>query len=141
MAYAASLLLTLLPIHAVEEKEPVIQQRNGWILISGNAEDGAKRGPLPWTYAIKASAITSIRIETDTLRADNPDGTTKRFQDATDEDVRSVPAVIEITTTELTSGGDYRRYTVRGLNHATAPPLLERILGAIFETSVKESGE
>ena len=96
---------------------------------------------MPWTYAIRASEVTSLRIETDTLRADNPDRSTKRFHDATEEEVRSVPAVIEITTRELTSGGEQRSYTVRGLNHATAPPLLGKILGAISDAAKEPSRE
>jgi hypothetical protein len=137
----ASLILTILPFYAADEKEPVIQQRNGWIIISGNAEDGGDRGPLPWTYAIRASAVTSVKIATDVLRADNPDGSKKRFHDATEEEIRAVPAFIEITTTELTSEGDYRRYQLRGLNHATAPPLLEKVLKAVTDSSGEQAGE
>lgn len=119
------------PLRAVEEQVPTLRETGEWIIISGNAEDGSNRGPLPWMHAIRKSAVVSVTIETDFFGIDQSgSGEGKKFHAASAEEIGALPAHIRITTTELASGGDYRQYWIRGLTHASAPAMLEEILRA-----------
>lgn len=140
LVIALSMFGALGSLSAAEEKPPTFRQTAEWIIVSGNAADGGQRGPLPWTYAIRKSAVVSMCIETDIYAADQLNGgKDKKFHEATAEEIQAAPALIVITTTEVQGGGNFKYYCVRGLTHATAPAMLEKMLEAMTPAEVKKS--
>jgi hypothetical protein len=78
--------------------------------------------------------ILSACIETDPhalYPPERPGG--RHFYDTSPEEIQKLPAVIRITTTELTSStsAQNKTHTITGLTHLTAPLMLEKIVAAI----------
>lgn len=75
--------------------------------------------------------ITSASIESD-FGALNPGGRPpKNFDEATEEQIAELPAVVEIVTNELQHDGGSKRYQIHGLTHGSAPGFLQKILAAV----------
>lgn len=139
---AISLFAAWTPLDAAEEKQPTFRQNATWIIISGNAEDGGSRGALPWTYAFRKSTVTSVCIETDWSRVEQTGSPEqKRFHGASDAEIQAMPAFIEITTTERVAGGEYKRYRIAGLTHATAQVMLNEVLESVPGSKKRGGGE
>ena len=131
LAVAALMLGPTTLLDAVEANESAFRQNVDWIILSGNAEGHSRRGPLPWIYAIRKSLVVSACIETDFSQVDQPGSPDeKKFNDASEDEIQKVPAMILITTSELAGDGAFKEYVIRGLTHATAPAMLEKILEA-----------
>lgn len=122
------MLIALTASSIAEVQPPTFRETADRIIASGAYDFG--KGPLPWTIAIKKSSIKSVTISTDTFAlARGPEGNDhKRYESA--EEIQQLPAIIIITTDEFASGGESKTYQITGLTHASAPAMLEKILGA-----------
>ena len=121
-------------------EDVAMHESREWVIISGTGFED--KGPLPWTYAIKKSTILSACIQTDP-RILYPQEGPRQFHDTTPEEVEKLPAIIRITTTELTSSTSpqNKTHTISGLTHATAPLMLEKILAAIDSRDAVNGGK
>lgn len=122
-------MLIVLSMRSVAEiQPPTFRETADRIIISGTRDFG--KGPLPWTIAIKKSSVKSVTISTDDfiLSRDTEAYKTKRYESP--EEIQKLPAIITIVSDELKDGGANMTYDINGLNHASAPAMLEKILGA-----------
>lgn len=128
------MLIALSASSVAEVQPPTLRETSDWIIVSGYRDYG--KGALPWTVAIKKSSVKSAVITTDDHLLSKEDSS-KRFQSP--EEIQQLPAVIRITTDELGPGGENSRYEITGLTHATAPAMLEKILGAASKSKSHEA--
>ncbi|MEI7913053.1 MAG: hypothetical protein WCK77_25825 [Verrucomicrobiota bacterium] len=144
---ATIIMLTAFSSRSIaKENAPVLRENGAWVMISGTANPGRgyPKGTLPWTYAIRKSAVMSVCIQTDYEALHQAFGNELNYTNATPEEIQALPAVISITTTELAvqgaSASVYKTYEIKGLTHASAPAMLEKILQAI-KISTESKGE
>lgn len=135
IAIIACLAASIAPIFA-EDPLPTIRENKEWIIISGiGFED---KGPLPWTHAIRKDTILSVIIQPEPNIL-YPDGVAggKKFHGTPKDEITKLAARIEITTSELapSEGSTNKRYIIQGLTNATAPGILEKILGTVDKTT------
>jgi len=122
-----SLMIALaLPI-AAAERAPTFKAPDNWIVIQ-TYEDSAL-GALPKINAIRKDSILSVSTRSDYSALGLGDGS-KPHAKATDQQIEALPAVVEITTSELAGSGasGNRQYVIQGFSHASAKVFLDEIL-------------